>query len=223
MLTHLQTGDNYGYYLNIDDKFYINRRREYIDKFINVEKFLGIMNNDDYNYIINKMVSIFCKSQHTHQIHRIVDTYGYFEAMRLYKKVNRRLFKATEIDEKDDSVHHNIKVSKADRRDYIELGTPIIIAWTKNLYSIKKMNKILKNLYEKYYTEAGKEHRLNTYNKNFEKATAYKKAQQLKLEQFKQERKREKKDYSSDSSDSSDSDFEYEIKVNSDSENSDDE
>lgn len=220
MLNHLQTGDSYAYYLDIDDKIYINRRREYIDKFINVEKFLGIMNNDDYNYIINEMVKFFCKSQHTHQIHTIVDTYGYFEAMRLYKKVNRRLFKATEIDEKDDSVHHNIKVSKADRRDYIELGTPIIIAWTKNLYSIKKMNNILKKLYEKYYTEAGKEHRLNTYNKNFKKATAYKKAQQLKLEQFKQERKKNESDYSSDSSDS---DFEYEIKVNSDSENSDDE
>lgn len=165
----------YALYLNIDDKFYINRRRSYINKFINTEKFVAIR-KEGYEYIISNMVSTFCKSQHSHQVFYILENYGFMEAMRLYKKVNRRLFKASDIDDNDLSTPYNIKIHNSDRSDYIELAKPIITAWTKNLYSKYKMNLILKELYEKYYTDYGKQHRLDTYNKNLTKAIADKKA-----------------------------------------------
>lgn len=220
----------YAKYLNIDDKFYINRRRSYINKFINTEKFVDIK-GDGYEYIISKMVSTFCKSQYSHQIFYIIENYGFMEAMRLYKKVNRRLFKASDIvidnnSGAPDTTAYNIKVHNSDRRDYIELATPIITAWTKNLYSKYKINLILKELYEKYYTESGKQHRLDTYNKNLKKAIANKKAIIAKKVAVKKEKAKLKATDSgaevSDSETDDDDDKVINIKVNSDSEDSED-
>lgn len=83
------------------------------------------------------------------------------------------MFKATDIDEKDTEHTHYRKVCDADSKDSMELSTPIIMAWTKNLYLLKTMNDILKKQYEKYYSDEGRKQRALNYAKKYEKALTY--------------------------------------------------
>lgn len=112
-----------------------------------------LMNDDDifvkltkkqYNHIVVEIADTYTHIDYEDRMVEMVECYGIFDAMRLYKKYNRRMF----------------KLSENEHKDYARLAVPIVVEFLKDNYSLNDFNE----MYEESFKTNQLERQINNMN-----------------------------------------------------------